>query len=303
MTVGEAIKKTAKGLLGAETYCRLRTRYHMASLDRMGRRLLLVHSMGKVGSSSVIRSLGDFAAEQNIEIHHTHFLTPEGSSFHRELEARAFGGWNGVPDQKKEFIIESDVIGQYIRRASGKEFQVVTLVRDPVATNLSAFFYNHHWWPRELEMKCRQGSPECLQELLACFLDSYPHEVPLTWFDTQLEPVFGIDVFASSFPKAEGYKIYHGQVADLLLLKLENLAACERQAFGEFFGIENFALVKTNVAEDIWYSDIYNRFRKTMALPISYVDGFYRDKCAQHFYTSEEIEAFRTKWTQPRSLG
>ena len=40
-----------------------------------------------------------------------------------------------------------------------------------------------------------------VEELHATFLNRYDHDIPVTWFQQQLQPVFGIDVFADEFPK------------------------------------------------------------------------------------------------------
>jgi hypothetical protein len=70
------------------------------------------------------------------------------------------------------------------------------------------------------------------------------------WFDAQIKAVFGIDVFAESFPTHAGYKIFSSQKADLLLFRLEDLDACASKAINEFLEIENFMLANTNIGKE-----------------------------------------------------
>jgi len=181
----------------------------------------------------------------------------------------------------------------YLQRHKSK---VITLVRDPIATNLSGFFHNFLWWPQELQDKSRNKRDDYLQEPEQRFLQVYPHDVPLTWFDMEMKPLFGIDVFATEFPKDAGYKVYHGEFADLLVLKLEKLRDCAKDAFAEFLNLNDFELVRANEASDKWYAELYQEFKQQVALPQSYADQLYQSRYMEHFYTEDESAALRKKW-------
>jgi hypothetical protein len=57
----------------------------------------------------------------------------------------------------------------------------------------------------------------------------------LNWFDNEPKTVFGIDVFSSSFLLDKGHKIYNGNNSDMLLIKLEKLDECAKEAFNVFW--------------------------------------------------------------------
>jgi hypothetical protein len=136
-----------------------------------------------------------------------------------------------------------------------------------------------------------------MEGLLQFFLERYPHEAPLTWFDMELRPMFGVDVFATEFPKDQGYQIYHGEFSDLLLFKLEKLNQCAPEAIGRFLHVQDFVLARANVGEDKSYASLYDEFKKTVALPGSYLDRMYRSQLVQHFYGRDEIDRFRARWS------
>jgi len=43
--------------------------------------------------------------------------------------------------------------------------------------------------------------------------------VPLEGFDSEMMPVFGMDIFSMSFDPSKGYQVYHKNLADLLLIR------------------------------------------------------------------------------------
>src|SRR4029078_5438744 len=119
----------------------------------------------------------------------------------------------------------------------GRRIKVITLIRDPIATNLSGYFYNCIALPGQLREAAQQGKPGVMEQLAENFLAQYPHDVPVTWFDMEMKDVFAIDVFAAPFPKEQGYQIYRSEWADLLLFKLDQLNECAEVAFSSFMNL------------------------------------------------------------------
>jgi hypothetical protein len=137
-----------------------------------------------------------------------------------------------------------------------------------------------------------------LDELQDYFLKlDFLHKAQDRWHDGQLKALFGIDVFATTFPKDIGYKIYlDSPRTPLLLIRLENLNECARQAMRDFLGLEDFQIVNANVGEEKDYAELYKAF-KEKPLPIDYVQSLYDTKFMRHFYKDAEIEKFMQKWT------
>jgi len=180
-----------------------------------------------------------------------------------------------------------------------RRWKVVTLVRDPVARNISAFMglldlQMHYGLQEKLQVRCIES---VLAELRQLFLEEYSdHDLPLTFFDSEVKSVFGIDVFSTPFPKSKGYTIYEGENADVLLLRLEDLDGCAREAFQEFLEVEGMKITKSNTAAEKDYATVYPRFLRSLKLPNSYLKKMYNSKYATHFYTKEEIRTLEAKW-------
>jgi hypothetical protein len=173
-------------------------------------------------------------------------------------------------------------------------------VRDPVARNISAFFENIIEFFPDFYTRYAAGELD-IETIVSTFLERFDHDTPLVWFDFQMKPVFGIDVFACPFSTERGYSIYYGQNASLLLIKLEKLQDCVESAMKDFLGIDKLAIRNTNVAEGKEYREVYKAFLETVRLPPEYLDRMYDSKMVRHFYEQDEIRTFRKKWSKQRA--
>lgn len=259
---------------------------------------VFVYQMGKVASTSIVKALSE--TDFGKRIYHTHFLTKEGIDFFLTLKQKTYGDWQNIPAPSRYYIFQTIFLNQQLKKRnnnSKKKLKIITLVRDPIAINVSGFFHNQDLWLSDFSDEIVEDV-EYHNKLKKRFIDEYPHEHPLTWFDRELKLVFGIDVFADSFPKSIGYKIYEGDSADVLLLKLESLDRCLSDAFKDFLNIDNFFLPKANTAREKVYSTLYKKFVANIQLPESYLKKMYNSKYIQHFYSESEINSFKAKWNK-----
>lgn len=232
-------------------------------------------------------------------VHHTHFLSERGLDFLAGLYRDGHGSWRAVPEKSRRFVVAGRALGRELRSGVLRRTRcsVVSLVRDPVATNVSGFFHNWAWWPKDLAEACEARAPGWRGALRRHFLRGYPHELPATWFDMEMLPVFGIDIYAEPFPREAGWKIYRGEGADLLMMKAERLGACAGEALGQFLGISAAGLTAFNSGADKPYAGLYAEFLEDPGLPDEYLDRAYGARHARHFYGDEEIAGFRRRWS------
>ncbi|MEZ4515541.1 MAG: putative capsular polysaccharide synthesis family protein [Chloroflexota bacterium] len=297
------LKLFATRNLGEDRFLQASTVKILSQLHRHERSLLLVHTMGKVGSTSIAASLKTQPIGQDAIIFQPHFISDEGIAFAEKLAIEGDGPWETLPRKTRRGFLRNRLLNKELHRmrTDGDRCTVISLVRDPVATNLSGLFHNRNWWPASLKNPKTQGTDEWHAALATYFLDSYPHDVPAEWFDMEVKDLYGIDVYETLFDTARGYAIYHNEFADLMVLKLEMLDACAPEAFAEFLEIPDFTLARTNTASVKDYSDLYKEFRRRLVLPESYLDRVYGSKMATHFYSEEEIQKFHDKWIPKQS--
>ncbi len=280
-------------ILNALRDLRFRLKMSTLNLDRC----ILVHQMGKVGSSTIIQSLEDL--NLRTPVFHTHILNPQ------RLDQKITWKIEKSREKlsKKEVLqnghlnISTYLINALQKDSKNRHWKIITLVREPVGRNISAFFQNIDTYYDNFVEQYNEGLIS-LKEIEEKFFNEFSHNVPLDWLDKEIKDVFGIDIYKENFPLSEGYKIYSkGNRFELMIIRMEDLNRCHKDAFRQFLGIENFSLSKKNIASDKIYSEIYNSFLSTLSIPSWYIDKMYSSKYSKHFYSDIEIEQNKTKWS------
>jgi hypothetical protein len=256
---------------------------------------IIVYQMGKVGSKTIEHSLRFYyqSRGKNIEIYHAHFL-----NHLQELERNAWK--QRVSKHEIQYIHEMMAIKKKIDSDPTRKWKLISLVRDPVARNIAGFFQalsiNQHI--PDWRIRYQRGDLQ-VSELLEKFLslnDDYRNH-PVTWFDTQLKPVFGIDVYEKPFPHERGYEFYRNDRFELLVIRMEDLNRCATDAIGRFLDIDDFEIVHSNTSDEKDYKDLYKAF-KDLPIPTEYVEKLYTSRFARHFYSAEELAHFTKYWVK-----
>ena len=259
---------------------------------------MIVHQMGKVGSTTVVHSLKAAGVDKHMTIYQTHYLSEDGLEFYSDLQVQGYGGWENMPPKTKQSLMRHKVLRQRLRAGylDRHDTVLVTLVRDPIATNLSGYFHNYRWWPDDLRMRCESMSPDGTKLCSSIFwrpIRTLSLQSGLIW---EMNAVFGIDVFQTEFDHRLGFSIVESNSTPLLILKVEDLDASLAPAFRKFLGIDSLNLVRTNEAEQKVYASLYSTFIRSLQLPVGYVSRLYDSRYARHFYSSTDIDLFTKRW-------
>lgn len=284
-----------KGLRNWSTLIRKRliTQIYQSLGECISAYWILVFQMGKVGSMSVVTSLKRVSGLT--PIFHLHVLSKRQTADMQHLIEQ------GIEVRRHRALVEyaNAMRPKLVYRTKPRK-KIISLVRDPVArviaTTMSEFDENNPGFVDRKKGFGPSDAPE-LHEFFAA-RQNYEYAFVSTWFDTEIRDLFGIDIFATPFLTQQGYQIYRGNHADLLLLRMEDLNRCYRQAFGTFLGLPDFELVGANRAEDKGpnYAHAYGEFKRTVALPLHLLDTLYAIPWVKHLYTSQEIECFKARW-------
>jgi hypothetical protein len=227
---------------------------------------ILVYQMGKVGSVSVQVSL----RKKGLRTTHAHYL------------------W--MPDKGEYSTSKLGLIKEILEE--DKHWYVISLVREPIARNISAFFqrietYYKQW--RNYEFK---------PDMTGAFLNNYEHYWPLVWFEIEMLPLFGVDVYSEEFDHDKGYHIYRRPKVDLLVLRTENIDSSIGDAIYDFIGLKgvkphlaNYTTNKTRIAQ------MYLDFKEMSKFPKQFVDWMYNSRYARHFYSENELSNLRNRWS------
>jgi Putative capsular polysaccharide synthesis protein len=273
----------------------LRFRLKMSTLNLD--RCILVHQMGKVGSSTIVQSLEDL--NLRTPVFHTHTLNSQ--KLNQKITWKIEQS-RGRLSEKEIFKNGHLKVSKYLidtlqKESKNRRWKIITLVREPIGRNISAFFQNINIYYENFIEQYSKGLISS-KEIEETFFNKYSHNCPLEWLDEEIKDIFGIDIYQEIFPLSEGYKIYSkGNEFELMIIRMEDLNRCHKDAFRQFLGIENFSLFNKNVASDKVYSEIYNSFLSTLSIPSWYIEQMYSSKYSKHFYSDIEIEQNKTKWS------
>lgn len=263
---------------------------------------IINYQMGKVGSSTVQASLD--AVKIDHPIYHVHFLNPVRVR-EIELQRKHYFRTDRYNYLRRSWL--SEFLYEEIQKKN-RHWKMVSLVREPIARNISTFFENLEVEtvpadPQRYSVKSEyygfdtEISVDNTAPLIELFFERLMHDRPLRYFDDEVKTVLGIDIFASEFPRQKGYQILKEAHVDSLVIRLDDLDQCAEPAFKEFLAIDDFRLQTTNVGGDKIYAPLYREFKRRIRVPRSYIEQMYASKFARHFYSPEELEQLAGKWS------
>lgn len=257
---------------------------------------LIIYQMGKVGSETMEASLMQYSLPHRM--FRTHFIDPKNI-------IRALGHFHTNP---RRYYKRSKLAftGKNLARALARDrdkghWAVITMVRDPIAQNISSFFQLADLLVPHFNERVESNDIN-ISELMALFIKHYPPDnLFVRWFDDEFNKALRINIYEEPFPHQRGYKIYERRNLKVLILRLENLNDQASNAFQEFLELSNFALIATNAGKDKSYAELYSKFRTQAVFPKEYVDEVYGSRMAKYFYSEEELSTFRSslKIAQP----
>jgi hypothetical protein len=254
-----------------------RVRLHTSSLANP----VLVYQMGKVASSSIYRSL---KAVENVNVFHVHRLNPEHIA--RVRQGHTLRGVTAPNDDLGLHLFKNLI-------CTRKPAKIISLVREPIGRNISAYFQNL----KSFETVQDAHSRIEVDQLITGFLQKYSHDVPLTWFDLEMRATTGIDVFEYTFPKEQGHQIIHHPPYHLLLMRHDLADALKEELVRDFVGLRSFNLFRANEASLKEYAEQYRSFVDSINVPADYSQHMLSSKYALHFYSKEQLLKAHRKWT------
>lgn len=234
--------------------------------------LYLIYQMGKVGSSTIRKSIEAL----DLEVYNAHFLSDVGINKRKKMNPHRYA----KPIEKAENIIR-------IVKTTAKRIKIITVVREPIAREISNLFENWKWELDDIE----KASIETLSDFLK---ERHPSWV-LKWFDTEFKNYTNINIYDFPFDPMKGYAIYTFEEFDLLLIRQESLSKLGK-AFKEFVGI-NLCIINANETKNKIGADKYRHLKKKLKIEHSELLKIYSSEYMQHFYSNQEIQSFINKWS------
>lgn len=245
---------------------------------------VIVYQMGKVASSSVYDGLRKV---KDIDAFHAHYLLPDNIARGQEIAKER--GWKKRNESKRLYLYSK------LFEKPHRTINLVTLVREPIGRNISAYFQN---------LEITEGSRDAhavldTSELIQRFLEHYPHDTPLTWFDREFRAVTGIDVYSYPFAHDTGWLVIDKPPFRVLIMRSDLPDQAKETQVNAFLGTQTFAVRRSNVGQTKAYADAYKHFIASIRVTPEYARRLLNSTYAKHFFGADELESLEARWTRP----
>lgn len=246
---------------------------------------IIVHTMAKVGSLSVYNSLQK--QKPKTTLFHTHSL--DLNQMQNDIDF-CFEN-NRYPGSRSPIaIIHNNILSQQ------KSFKIITLFRDPVERNISAFFDAFEIYVG-MKPQAYTGNLEHLEYL---FHKHLPHRYAIEWFDAHFFNDFQINIYDYTFNAKHGYGTIQQNNIKILIMNCHLKDTFKVKKIGEFCNVSNFKLVNANITAEKQSGNLYKDFKTFIRFDEGYLKTQYNSKYAKHFFTeTHRIEAIK-KWLKPK---
>ena len=247
------------------------------------RKVVVVHTVGKVASSTIY--YGAKATLVNHQLFHTHTLNP----VRMERIVRVLQRHGNSLSIESGHIKDSRDLAPILLDKS-IEFKIITLIRDPIARDVSAFFENLNIFGVD------QNNLPTVDEACKKFVATYPNNTIEEWFSDEFCKVFGIDLFAMDFPKDVGWNIFSKDNFKFLLMKAETPDDVKQNVVAAFLECPRFKISNANIMSEKFDKSYYKNFKVQLKHYIAEKLKSYDGDYVKYFYSDSEIDSMRQQW-------
>lgn len=243
---------------------------------------IFIYQMGKVGSTSLEHGIKNSL--------HVHAFYNKNHTCQVRLHGLAKFGLVHIV-----YRAEQEVLAYLIRRAfrQRKQSKVITLVREPMARNMSMFFHDLDAYLFAAHTNCLNTRdkplPTRLQDmnlLSQIFEQEFDHHYPLNWFHKEFLPMTDINIFDYPFDAHKGLLLIHKATIEVLCLRSDKM----HNNVGELsrFVGQDVKLSVVNDGQTKWYKDIYLNFKQQYRVPVVLKQTIKASQFQGHFFSDEQ---------------
>lgn len=262
--------------------------YYRLFVTNTSKPLVIVLTIGKVGSSSIYYSLKQQLTNR---IFHIHYISDKGIEM--SWKKHKISSRKSVPLH----LITSKILSKLLKKVNHKTY-IITVFREPVQRKLSSFFQNLDQFKNEVDLKGLNFDETKIKEVLN---DDYINSIineEHQWIDQELKSIFNFNVYNKEDILKDHFIIERLGNFELLTLKLENLETCFTQAMAQFFNTKAEIVLETfNDGGEKYYNQSYKEFKDSFKLEAATLDRICNTTYFMTFYSDEETKV-RKKWVR-----
>ena len=251
-------------------------KHRMHALLKANKNNIVIHTPGKVGSTSVYVTLKKILGETH-NVFHFHFLSKNAIDimWKKNLASER----TSVPlhlIESKHFTEKFDYLHNQIT--------LIVLVREPINRYISATYQN-------LNMHFKEKHKADLSDINDLIFNGLREDEHLTeldwWFDQELKTHFNIDVYEDeNLISADGYWFFERDNAKVYIIKMEELNDVFTQFCQRELNLNGVQLINSNVGKNKAYSSKYQQTKENLNLPDEIVQTLRASKFYKRFYSA-----------------
>ena len=244
---------------------------------------LLVFTMAKVGSLSVHKSV---KSTTPLSSFHIHTLDLEQIA---KDEQRCFDQGTYPDSRNPASFINKNIID------SGVPYKIISLFRNPVERNISAFFEAF----KLMTGTTPQEYTGSVEDLVNLFHEKVSHTYAIDWFGKQFAQGTGISVYDHPFDQGSGYDFIKQENCSILLINSSVDDQAKESIIRDFLKMPSFKLVNTNITANSGASELYQRFKAHIRFDEAYLNRLLDSQYFAHFFTQADKERTTERWLRP----
>jgi hypothetical protein len=259
--------------------------FRISRLMKNQSRIILVYSIGKVGSSTVYANLKR-SKKVTEPVFHIHVLNPE------RLDTQKKYYKNSKRSSIPYHLIQSEALIVALADYKGEIF-VITLIREPISRELSSLYQDSFNFSTDFDL-----ANEAMQSAISAKMENIFVKLPeVEWFNKEIKYVFDIDILEEPFECEKGHRIYEKDNVRLALIRLEDLNDKYVEMFATLFQKDfHIALQKRNESKEKFYSDHYQTVKKGLKFSRSRMEKLVSTPFIQKFYPDYQEDILK-KWS------
>ncbi|WP_147267048.1 putative capsular polysaccharide synthesis family protein [Winogradskyella sp. KYW1333] len=262
--------------------------YYRLFVTNTSKPLVIVLTIGKVGSSSIYYSLKQQLTNR---IFHIHYLSDKG--IETSWKKHKTSSRKSVPLH----LITSKILSKLLKKVNYKTY-IITVFREPVQRKLSSFFQNLDQFKNEVDLKGLNFDETKIKAVLNDdYINSIINEED-QWINQELKSTFNFNVYNMEDILKDHFIIERLNNFELLALKMESLNSCFIQAISQFFNTKEDIVLETfNDGGEKYYNQSYKEFKDSFKLEAATLDRICNTTYFRTFYSDEETKV-RKKWVK-----
>jgi hypothetical protein len=178
-----------------------------------------------------------------------------------------------------------------------RPIHLVTLVRDPIAVQISWFFFGLQRWLRSSRPVDIATIP--FEELLRLFRGSFPRDGVLNWFEHEWCPVTGHDVDDLRDVRDGGCSVVPFGPHRAAVMSAELSDDRKSRHLESFLDLPagSVTFPRSNLGADRRRPEVYDRLKVAIGRDSDHLDRVYASPFARTFFTPDTLDGFRRRWT------